>query len=617
MSKIRDRQSNVLGELASIITLLERYPTLTTTDNLLTTTSINTSVGMLLSILEMFGLGQDDLIKWLAKLLQGSDTSVSDGILNEIETAIKYILMANVKDLLSCSMDPFLPDCLMKYANASDGNGSKTDPYKTVVRDENYKELVFDLNQIDPFGMLSYNPIDDYGSCFYFDTKERIFEGEKQLTPNTLYKSCDFNAYLWYVINKGDITSPSGIQRSTWDNRVQSIKSLNEDKKLRDNFFKEATDVTTSGKEISILGENGNSIDKKQIIICQYTEHPSPVENNYTNPSSNKIRVWINANRYYQTREWKTKKKGNTILRHNGTIWAFNYDFIFSMKLFDTKTLITQIVNSLLGIGSSISVSMTYEGQILKAKLSEIIKRVIKSDDTSSTDCFFSFSNDDYNKMLEDAMKAYKGEFTAPNGENVIFDADDLLTSISGITYNSNVTTVEKTLENISGKIGEQTKFIPNFGFYPGFQFIYDFIEQTILQIVLQLLSPKLLILYGINSAVMGSGIDNVDAWQNFTVDNLLKSMYNLIVNIIKKVKDILVQRLYDFVMEQLAPIIQLLISKIALETIKYYKDLIMQLIENCSIDLERFGIRNLLVDNVNYADIIPTADNPTKTENC
>jgi len=63
---------------------------------------------------------------------------------------------------------------------------------------------------------------------------------------------------------------------------------------------------------------------------------------------------------------------------------------------------------------------------------------------------------------------------------------------------------------------------------------------------------------------------------------------------------------LYNFMMKQLKPLLELLIHKLALETIKYYKELIQNLILNC-IPYFKFGSNamNTQIDNVNYADII------------
>ena len=128
--------------------------------------------------------------------------------------------------------------------------------------------------------------------------------------------------------------------------------------------------------------------------------------------------------------------------------------------------------------------------------------------------------------------------------------------------------------------------------------FILDFIKQTVVQIVLQILSPKIGVLFAINSQLMGDDGELGD-WETF-----MQNFDNLMRNIIVSVKDIIVKELYNFMMEQLKPLLELLITKLALETIKYYKDLIMNLIINC-VPSFNIGANGVSIDNVNYADII------------
>jgi hypothetical protein len=134
-----------------------------------------------------------------------------------------------------------------------------------------------------------------------------------------------------------------------------------------------------------------------------------------------------------------------------------------------------------------------------------------------------------------------------------------------------------------------------------GLDFIMDFVKQTVVQIVLQVLSPKVAILYAINSQILGDVGDLTD-WENF-----IKNSDTLMKNIIESVKDIIVKELYNFMMQQLKPLLELLVHKLALETIKYYKELIQNLILNCIPNFNFWGGSSLstTIDNVNYADII------------
>ena len=42
---------------------------------------------------------------------------------------------------------------------------------------------------------------------------------------------------------------------------------------------------------------------------------------------------------------------------------------------------------------------------MIEAKVSEIVKKVIEADDTSSSDCYYTFSNDAYDALLNDTTK--------------------------------------------------------------------------------------------------------------------------------------------------------------------------------------------------------------------
>ena len=72
-TKMKQQQSDVFAKIAAVNTLLERYPVLTTTDPMLTNFSINTSIGFILSILEICGISQTDIVYWLCNTLDDGD----------------------------------------------------------------------------------------------------------------------------------------------------------------------------------------------------------------------------------------------------------------------------------------------------------------------------------------------------------------------------------------------------------------------------------------------------------------------------------------------------------------------------------------------------------------
>lgn len=581
MAKGTEKQSKTMSTLSGIITLLERYPVLTTTDPLLTNFSINMSVGFLLSILNLLGVSQSDIINWLCKIL-GGDLNKENGVLTKIEYAIKGILLLNVRDVLTCAINPNVPDNLLKYAHQN-GRAETWNP----------KGITINLKTIDLFGLLANCPSNEDGSVFYFDAYESGYK------PNELYKSKDFNVFLWYVINKGDITNPTNTLKNTWDNRIKASRVYENNETLKQNFLSPTVikNGVKSGPDITISGGNA-SVDKKQYIICNYTE-------NY----GGQLTVFLNADRYY-----KTRSIGK--IKINRTLFEFNYDYIYSLKLFDTKTLLANICNSLLGLSASISASYSFEQRCIKEKVCEIVKKIVKADDKEVSDCYFTFSNDEYNEMLEATTESYTGRYTGVNGtynpdyENVFNSLRNINSTATQTKNQSELIggVIESIIDTTSIKQGIDNEHKFNFSV----DFINDFLNQTITEIVLQVLSPKVAVLYAINSSILG------DVSKISGIDDLLKDLQNIIISIVKQAKDILIKELYEYMMSELKVLLELFISKIALETIKAYKDLITDLIQNCipNLNFGGFGTMSTQIDNVNYADIVPTQETPEET-NC
>lgn len=647
MGNLKQQQSDVFGQLAAVNTLLERYPVLTSTDPLLTNFTANTSIGFLLSLIEeLAGLTQADMINWICKLLGDGN----GGILIPIEEAIKGILMANIKGMFTCSFDPILPDHLMKYA-VQDESTPRQDPSAAIPYGADKKSgISINIQEIDMFGLLANCPSNKQGGVFYFDAydpaRTTIITGgtepieitDPHYIPNELYKSRDFNAFLWYVINKGNIGSPTDLQKNTWDNRNKVYRKYENSDVIKNNFFAKVEMADKDKPKIEIKNGEGNTgttvLDKEQYIICQYTEKGS------NQAYSNMLNVWINADRYYRTRKVKIPKKDDPtqfeLFAVNKTAFEFNYDYIYSLKLFDTKTLVANIMNSLLGIGSSFSMSFSYSQKIIQKQVEQIVEQIMMQDDTQVVeDCYYKFDNTTYQQMIDEVTKSYQGSYLDPlsSYSTDYSDVYDALASLGSVTEKAGQSDLlKRVLQTGMEKYttpGSDGSFSTQFNFTMGADFIMNFIKQTVVQIVLQVLSPKVAVLFAINSEIMGSTIDDstfteipdgvkqmingdFSSWESF-----LKGFDNLVRNIVVSTKDIIVKELYKFMMEQLKPLLELLIAKLALETVKYYKELIMNLILNC---IPTFGIGRLgtELDNVNYADIennVPKDNQQTEPE--
>lgn len=597
MSNINSQKAKVLGSIGAIQTLLEKFSMLINIDSQIPG---ETSFTFMLNVLDILGVKQKDIVDWLAKLLSGKGT---DGFLYAVEITTKGILLANIRNLLTCSMNPMLPDKLMyKYKNVEG----------MTVGGEG---IELDLNNIDLYGVLGNCPTSEDGSIFYFDAKESIYSTDEHpvegYSTNNLWKSCDFNAYLWYVIHKGTNVG-SEARKLYWDNRVKYIEAFKGENgdTLRNDFF---TSAAINGN----IRSGSTTLKKKQILICEY------IERSEDKTAPNVLRVWLNDERYYHTRKVKLnslKIGGVSVtpkmkMELNKTVFEFNYDYIMSLKLFETKTLVANIVNAILGISCSISGTYSIIESVVAAKIGTIVKNIIRTDDTEVADCYFTFDNDEYDAMLQESIKKHNGVYAYSN-ENVEFDYSSILDAINNIDKSA---TLQEQINNISNVFTEimatpaQNGSIESKDNWTwGFDIINKLLEETVTQIVMQVLSPKVAILFQINQIIMGDIDPESDVW-DCGWENFIKNFQNVIVQTIKEIKELILQQLLAWVLEQLKPLLELFISKLLLETINNYRILLKQLVNFCGLGWSSGGGNKsvIAIDNVNYADIVPSKTEP------
>ena len=637
MSVIKDSKSKVQGYISAIRTMLDNYPELKLNNSLLSLLNSNSPFGFIMNLLIICGIDEKKLLNWCAKILCGSEvltaddnyektgerlknnkssTKVDQGILDVIEYSIKTLLLLNIKDMFTCSINPFIPNEVMKYPKDSLSNNGGL---------MGSKGIEISIPTIDMFNVLSHAPNGKYGKALYFDNTD--------LTPNQMWKSTDFNAFLWYVINKGN--DPF---KCIWDNRCKNnvkkkIFNENKQRKINDifteNFFNpNAGDgcyiIDTSAqtfneyttKDRSETGEERkqkNSIQKKQYILVEYEE------NSTTGNVPEILKFYVNADRYR-----KKIKVGERDVFVNKTVFEFNYDYIFSLKLFDSKTIVAHIVNSLIGILNSTTAALlnskfTLDRKMIEGKVGEVIMGLIDNGDEYINDCSFSFSNEEYDNLLRQSELKYSQNYEFGESNNTLSeeDIDDLLNkinSIGGGTLEEEQTAISNVFETalsasktIHG--GEEIDLklsLDN-------NIIFKLLKLTITEIVLQVLSPKVMVLYAINSYFMGDSADT----KGISIENFMKGFSNLLSKIVKQVFEIIMQELLKFLMEQIQELILLMVEKLILEKIRFFIELIKRLLALIAMFGNMFSKKDShLIDNVNYADIIVNENEQTKPKN-
>lgn len=636
----------VFGFIAALRTMLDNYPELQRNETLMRILESNSPLEFLLAICELCGFSLQDLLGWLSRLLSGFEAKINEGIdyledeaknsnskmedkvglLDVIEEGIKYLLLANVKNMFTCSINPMIPKDVLKYPvdNPDDGLISS-------------KGIVIPLSTIDMFNALDKHPGNKEGKNYYFDNN---------MVSKDFWKSSDFNVFLWYIINKGTNINNEGLKK-IWDNRIKYRRTKftkeGESKDIfRTNFFNtfKGNNTYISANEIEELKKYEKNTKKetkkaakeegtynrkeqrakylkKQYILVDYNEISPTV----TTP--NTITIWLNADRYRH----KVNLSDNLSMYYNSTIFEFNYDYIMSLKLFDSKTIVAHVINSLFdftrkSVSSVFNSKYSFEEEVIAGMVGKIVTKVMEDGDTKINDCFFTFSNDEYDKLLTETENRKKdghqfGELIGNFSEEEI---NEINNSINNISSASSIVEQQDIIKNLFNGVSEATsakngEVLSTDKFIFGGNIVLDLIKQSVTQIVLQVLSPKVMLLYALNSYFMGDVSDG--DFSKINVEGLLKGLQNLIIDMVKLVLELIVKELLRELLLKIKDLLNAAYKKIIKERLDYYIEIIKGLISLIEMFYNSFAggdNPNSVIDNVNYADIVKPLNGPTDT---
>lgn len=185
-----DTAKALVDKVLSIMEIILVSPSLSLTF------SIN-PIGFLLQLLDHLGVTKEQLKAWLISFLIY--------VVPILEIAVKTILLTNLKNMISCSIDPRIPE---KYRKQ----------HKSPSNPNTSQEHGIDINieSIDYLDKLSMSPLGDRGSELYFG-----LEGVDDVYK--FARAFDFDAFLWFVMHKGKFPMSSDVDSSS----NEKIRGLN------------------------------------------------------------------------------------------------------------------------------------------------------------------------------------------------------------------------------------------------------------------------------------------------------------------------------------------------------------------------------------------------------
>lgn len=327
------------------------------------------------------------------------------------------------------------------------------------------------------------------------------------------------------------------------------------------------------------------------------------------------------------------------------TIYEFNYDYVVSMKLFDSKVIASEIVDALMNINlpnpfqrgsdeGDEGVGGNRDQMIIDSFVDKLVEKMIDTEDGEYTDCFYTFSNEDYEKMEESVINAIANNtLITYNTTNEIKEVYDILDAYDAdATLNEQDEIITKALLKAASVCGYDDNLLNNTNALVGsglpndssggksglLQFIMQAVQCLIGAVVNGLLTPKVLMLIQINRILMNQNPipQNKEDLKNrytLTVTDVLDGLSGLLKGIIREVIDTILKELIKLILERLGMMMAAYLKKLGLEYAMKWVDLLRQIISCFKRNKNKIGeamsydsqnmIQNI-VDNVDYADI-------------
>lgn len=496
--------------------------------------------------------------------------------------------------------------------------------------------------------VLLYNLLKDEGGKYL---KKSFYKKYVKMTPpcspNDLYKSKDLDAFLWYVMYRGD-GQHSQYERNkmVWDSRRYKNPRTDEEwkywldsKEDKNQFIYQEVDEAYFKPDIIKTEEYDSGIR----VFGENTDEPFKYHYNGIYPimqlerdpvfaSENRLAVAISAQRYYRGREAGTPENSSIkgIWRLNHTMYKFNYDYMRSIKIFNAKAILAGMLNELMNgsLFAGLGFEMALNNRVIEAQLSKVVKTAIETDDFLSSDCYFKFSNDEYDRMLQrEELNRYGAkEVNAPGMPAAVVDIDDVLDAMneadSSATPDGTVSTIKSTINTLTSTPSTEATInfdgtldvsMPNLK-----RLLYNVIMAIIKPILMCLLAPKVMLIFILNFQIAGlidlTDPNSVEEAKEMITDKLFSILKCLIKMLLNKMYQMLLEIFYAYIM----PILTAYIIQGLIEYMEKWLRLLKEALQCIPLfNWNKYKL-NTLIDNVDYADIINNENKtPESTQTC
>lgn len=441
------------------------------------------------------------------------------------------------------------------------------------------------------------------------------FQGEN---PNTLYRTYDMNAFIWYALNRGIKGTQFGLNQMMWDSRVEASKNS----------------VTRASSEDWNQWYNSKAYDGDEFKFQDNSQ------NEYLYPiiqlekesgSKRNLLIHIPSQKYFKPRNRVRMENGEppTDWDYNASIYKYDWDYLKNIRILNPKILLSRLVENLLGFALEVedSFNFNFVKNIIKGKMSTAVKTIIESNDMEVEDCYNVFSNEDFDELLKDMLlQRYSATYTK-NGEARTFDVDSYVNQIDKVneasTREGTVTQLTKLVTDITVEQGTDSEV--NIDFEYGFKMDGGVIKKLLyaitMPIIESLFTPQVMLLVAINFEILG--VVKLEDFLGNDLSTILNFFFNKILGLVKSIilfiKDKIVEILMDLFYKYVRPLIINWLNMLLLERLEYWLTVLFDALNCLPTMMFSIGRGTVFgdIDNVEYADIVTPQNIPESKSEC
>lgn len=565
---------------------------------------ITSSLGLTINLAQMVGMTYDEIVDLITDFL----TRNYGTTIKTLDVIVRGAILTALDAMVSCASSPIISDDLLYHLSGGTYQGAVA-------------PMSINLGSVDIYNLFAKAaPTGDRAEYYYGDVPSAI-------TPSMTWKSGDLDAFLWYVINMvepGSVGDTKYAYKLSWDNRNSFFKNDldNEDYSQ----YSEGEMVTycgdTANEFWSGIDDSGQlSKDRKMLFRLDYRA------------ISNALIVQFNGETYGKRTiigpeppEDGEEETGRAPFRYqrNATIYEFNKDYVENLRIFYVKPLVTAVVNAAMNLSIDVSFSgtLSLEEEITRGEISRILTKVIEADDTEIDDCYFTFSNDEYDSLVHEAEVRRKGIKVKRGDTNIGVSSNpsDIIEALEKMTGTSTLqeqkTIIKNTFEAISSVTGATDDVIDTKWNWDGDSYatnILQLLKSILMQLLEALLTPRVVLIFLINYKFANGELPKSPL-------DFLSAFLKLLWPVIKSLVDYFIEFLFGEVIERVKELMEIYLLKISLEQLQKFKDIILALIENCTLNINIPYLKKTQmignIDNVVGADILEMKGSPDK-DNC